>query len=153
MRVSLDPGLNLLQGPQCWMSYLDNNFVPNEEMRSPRQRRLIRAQMTDRFGANYDIVIRNVSEKGVGASMQGVPPLRGSEVTIMIPQGMAMQGTIRWVDGSAFGIELEQAIDLQTLTDVIQRKHQTINREAQWEVRRLHQVSSGHPDPTKVRKI
>jgi hypothetical protein len=135
------------------MSYIDNKLVPADESRSPRQRRLIRGRMTDSFGVTYDIVIRNVSEKGVGATMQDIPPLRGSEVSITIPQGMEMNGTIRWVDGSAFGIELGQAIDLQTLTEVIQRKHQTINREAKWEVRKLHQVPTGHPDPSKVRKI
>ncbi|MDG2004076.1 MAG: PilZ domain-containing protein [Novosphingobium sp.] len=135
------------------MSYHEHNFVSADEARSPRQRRLIRAQLNDGFGANFDIVIRNVSETGIGASMQGVPPLRGSAVTIMIPQGMAMSGTVRWVDGTGFGIALDDAIDLQTLTDVMQRKQNTISNEGQWEVRTLHQVHSGHPDPNKIRKI
>ena len=100
----------------------------------------------------YDIVIRNVSEKGVGATMQGVPPLRGSAVTVLIPQGLSMAGKVRWVDGSGFGIELDSPIDLQTLTDVMARKQQTARCEAQWEVRSLHQIDSGHLDPTKIRK-
>jgi len=135
------------------MSYVEHIFVPADESRTPRQRRLIRAEITDSFGAKYDVVIRNVSEKGVGASMQVVPPLKGSVVTVMIPQGMAMKSTVRWIEGTACGIELENPIDLQTLTDVIQRKHQTAKREGQWEVRNLHQVNSGHFDPAKVRKI
>jgi hypothetical protein len=85
--------------------------------------------------------------------MQGVPPPRESVVAVIIPQGMAMMGTVRWVEGSACGIELENPIDLQTLTDVIQRKHQTANRAGLWEVRSLHQVNSGHLDLAKVRKI
>ena len=141
------------QGLHARMSYLDHNFVPAEGARLPRQRRLIRAQMTDGFGMNYDIVIRNVSEKGLGATMQGVPPIRGSEVTVRIPQGMAMAGTVRWVDGSGFGVELHDPIDLQMLTDIMQRKQQTASHEAHWEVRSLHQIDSGHPDPTKIRKI
>lgn len=135
------------------MSYLDHNFVPADEARLPRQRRLIRAQMTDSFGMKYDIVVRNVSEKGLGGSMQGVPPLRGIPVTVTIPQGMVMSGTIRWVAGTAFGVEFNEQVDLDTLTQIIQRKHETANREAHWEVRSLHQINSGHPDPTKVRKI
>ncbi len=135
------------------MSNLKHDFVPADEMRLPRQRRLVRALVTDSFGTKYDIVIRNVSEKGLGATMQGVPPLRGTTVTVIIPQGMTMDGTVRWVDGSAFGVEFDSPIELQTLADVIQRKHETANREGHWEVRNLHQVNSGHLDPTKVRKI
>jgi hypothetical protein len=58
------------------MSNLEHSFTPGDEMRSPRQRRLIRAQLTDAHGVNFDIVIRNVSERGLGASTQGSPPLR-----------------------------------------------------------------------------
>ncbi|MCX7676383.1 MAG: hypothetical protein N2Z59_03290 [Alteraurantiacibacter sp.] len=135
------------------MSYLDHSFPPAEDARLPRQRRLIRAHMSDGFGLNYDIVIRNVSERGVGATMQGVPPIRGSAVTLRIPHGMTMTGTVRWVEGSSFGVELDHPIDLQMLTDVMQRKQQSASQAAQWEVRRLHQIDPGHPDPSKVRKI
>lgn len=135
------------------MSYLDHDFVPADEMRLPRQRRLVRAGITDSFGTNHDIVIRNVSEKGLGATMRGVPPLRGTAVTVLIPQGMTMNGTIRWVDGAVFGIEFDSPIELQTLADLIQRNHETAKCESQWEVANLHQVHSGHFDPTKVRKI
>ena len=136
------------------MSYIESTFdASTEDARSPRQRRLTRAQMADSFGVNHDIVIRNVSDKGVGATMQGAPPLKGSAVKFIIAHGMAMDGMIRWVQGRAFGIELDKPIDLQTLTEVIQRNQQSASQEGHWEVRRLHQVHSHHVDPNKLRKI
>jgi hypothetical protein len=135
------------------MSFIDYEIVPADEARSQRQRRLIRAQLTDSFGAICDAVIRNVSEKGIGVSGQGVPLLRGSTVTITIPQGMVMSGTVRWIENSAFGIELDSPIDLQTLADVIQRKQKPASQDAHWEVRSLPQVDLGRLDPSKARKI
>ena len=136
------------------MSYIESTFDAfTEDARSPRQRRLIRAQMTDSFGVTYDIVIRNVSDKGVGATMQGVPPLKGSAVKFIIAHGIAMDGMICWVQGRLFGIELDKPIDLQALTKVIQHKQQSASQEGHWEVRRLHQVHSHHVDPNKLRKI
>jgi hypothetical protein len=135
------------------MSYLDHNFVPADDSRSPRQRRLVRAHMTDSFGETSDIVIRNVSEKGLGASSQGTLPLRGSTVTITIPQGMTMTGEVRWIADKSFGVKFDEGLDLDKLTQIIQRKQESVNRQGHWEVRSLHQIDTGHIDPSKLRKV
>lgn len=138
------------------MSYIKHAFNASvADVRGKRQRRLIHAQMTDSFGVNHEIVIRNVSNMGVGATMRGAPPSRGSTISFAIVQGMEIDGTICWVQGRAFGIKTDKPVDLGTLTEVIKQKHQLPRQEGQWEVGRLHQIQSrpGPLDPNKLRKI
>ncbi|MBV1916574.1 MAG: PilZ domain-containing protein [Sphingomonadaceae bacterium] len=136
------------------MTYVDPTVEPAaQDMRAPRQQRLFCAQLSERSGISWDIVIRNVSEKGVGASTKETPPKVGTDVTLTLPDGATACGAVRWVNNKSFGIELAQSIDLSMLTTAIQRKNETQVDESQWEVSRLQKIITVPIDPSRLRKI
>jgi hypothetical protein len=63
-------------------------------------------------GRDHSIVVRNLSQKGLGAKIQGRPPSQGEDVVIRF-EGREMVGRVRWVKGVRFGIQLRDAIRAQ----------------------------------------
>lgn len=84
--------------------------APPAEKRQPRQSRLAKAALGCQRLGRFDITIRNVSETGVGG--QGPLPLNiGERVTLYLAGHQPMLGTVRWVQGTRFGIETDRVIE------------------------------------------
>ena len=136
------------------MSYLDGNIVAADASgREPRQRRLVRAQMYSDRLPQQDIIIRNLSLRGIGGASRGLPPMQDERVAVLLPDGQKVTGSIGWIDGLSFGIRLDLDLDLQSLAASIQRTNELTDASPNWEVKRLHRVTTPRVDISKLRKI
>ena len=136
------------------MSYLDGKIIAGRtSAREPRQRRLVRAQMyRDRLPLN-DIIIRNLSLRGIGGASRDILPILDERVAVLLPDGQNITGWISWIDGQSFGIKLDRNLDLQSLAASIQRKNDITDASPNWEVKRLHRVTTPRVDPSMLRKV
>jgi hypothetical protein len=142
--------------PDQWMSaisHLDFDRPGSGPLREDRTRRLVRAEMADERGVTQDVVIRNLSSRGIGVSAREFAPVRDERVTLTLPGNEVVSGVVRWVNELTFGIELERDLNLAALANAMQRHIQRTNQQGKWEVRAGHRVQSGAVDPSKLRIV
>jgi len=97
------------------MSYMPTEpFVPGDD-REHRDRRLLRATIWCAQIGEQDILIRNFSRRGLGGSTSRSPVSPGIEVTVTLPTGLQMTGTVRWARENAFGMRLTNRLTLLPL--------------------------------------
>lgn len=136
------------------MSYMDSSIVAADACaRDLRQIRLIRATIFNSRLGNQDIVIRNLSLRGIGAVTKGLPLKAGERITVYFPVDYDANGTVCWVNGKSFGVALDSQISLQVLEDFIIRQNEKAAESPKWEVKRMHKVVTPRVDPLKLRKI
>jgi hypothetical protein len=121
--------------------------------RAERERRLIRGVILRPSGAREEILVRNLSSGGLGATTRGCVPFPGEAVDIALPQGSVLTGTVRWVDGMAFGVAFSHMIDAQALIDSLINRQASGGQGAAWEVKSRHRVATYRPDPASLRRI
>lgn len=63
-----------------------------------------------RIGAQ-EIIVRNISKRGIGARSKGVILAEGEAVTLQLGPVGDVEGTVRWIKGSSFGVELVETLD------------------------------------------
>ena len=80
-------------------------FRATPHFRKPRARRLARVRLVLADGAAQEIMVRDVSASGLSAVAGSAPPASDAMVTVELPDGTRLWGIVRWVEGSAFGIE------------------------------------------------
>ena len=125
------------------MSYLDgSSHFSRPGGRLPRTSRLIRAQLRDCRNVKFDILIRNVSEQGIGGIARGHILEQVENVTVLFKEDSMMEGTVAWIDGDRFGIKLANKLDVAVLSELVQKKQGMNQTESTWEVRRLHKVDA-----------
>ena len=136
------------------MSDMSGSLVDaGSRQRETRHRRLMMARIADGRMRGQDIVIRNISRRGLGAATQGLFPLEGERLSILLPTGPTVTGIVRWCDGPSFGLALDAEMDTDSLADV-KRKLKPAPAEPVWEVSRLHRVVSAvRPDPGRLRPV
>lgn len=135
------------------ISHLDFEQPGGDPQREDRTRRLVRAEMADERGVTQDVVIRNLSSRGVGVSAREFAPVRDERVTLTLPGNEVVSGVVRWVSELTFGVELERDLNLAALANAMQRHIQRSNQQGKWEVRSGHRVHSGPVDPSKLRIV
>jgi hypothetical protein len=81
-------------------------FQPTPVPRPRRRDHVTRIKLREGRDAN-DVVVQNVSVTGFSAVAVGRPPARGEAVCALLPDGGEVWGIVRWVEGDAFGVELE----------------------------------------------
>jgi hypothetical protein len=127
--------------------------IPSPQPREPRERRLLKGQMqTDRLPL-FEIVIRNISARGLCATCKGLPPVAGEFAEIMLPDNRAVTAVVRWTSDQVFGLEFEEPINLGIMMDTLQRLRDLAERNAQWEVKSKHRVSERVPDGARLRRL
>lgn len=127
--------------------------VPPHQYREHRERRLLRGQMqTERLSA-FEIVIRNISARGLCATCKALPPLPGEAAELLLPDKRLVTATVRWVSEQVFGVEFDQPIDLGMMMDTLQRIRDLAEQAASWEVKSKHRVSDHRPDLASLRRI
>jgi hypothetical protein len=123
-------------------------------VREARERRLIRAEMRSDRLPPHDILIRNVSSRGLGANSRGtLPPIAGEQVLIRLPDGQMVEARVRWTVGMGFGVELDSPINLPALFAAMQRLKDLADIGATFEVKSRHRVTTWRPDEDKIRRI
>ena len=125
------------------MSFIDHSIETHgESQRELRPRRLIRATLLSHRMDSQEILIRNVSCNGFGASSRGLPPLSGDQIQASLPGGWLLAGTVRWVKGPNFGVQFDQPINLDELAAAIARASEMAMPKSDWQVSRLHRVTT-----------
>jgi len=135
------------------MSFLNHAFVRAEErVRQLRHNRVIYARLVDCSQTSRDIIVLNVSKNGVRAYSRKAPKV-GAKISIVLDDKSPLPGEVRWVKGQAFGIRLDQQVDIDWLDSLIQQKRAANAEQAKWEVDRLHRVATPAPQPTFLRRV
>lgn len=129
-----------------------HDVLPHQP-REPRERRLLRGQMqTERLPA-FEIVIRNISARGLCATCKGLPPVVDELAEIHLPDNRYVVATVRWVCDQVFGVEFQEPINLAIMMDTLQRLRDLAERNTSWEVKSKHRVNDRRPDLALLRRI
>jgi len=129
------------------------------ERRSLRQHRLLRAQMISSDGITQEIIIRNISEKGMGGSLGNMIAKVGDRVTVCLTDDATVTGILRWVKGKSFGLQLDLAVNTTAFEHLITSKRTDPVADAGcelWEVSRFYRAYASHvpqADPNRLRRI
>lgn len=94
------------------MSDSDLDFLSKRS--HDRQRRLLKARMGHPRHGEIDILIRDVSEQGIGARCE-LELAVGETVIITLPDCAPADGSIVWRRGQSFGVQLHRPIDPLTV--------------------------------------
>lgn len=140
-----------LPGVTGSMSFMDHVPVGPAPTRDQRRARLVRGTLRLTGGREVAVVVRNVSERGLGLSCRSVPPLTGERVTICLPGSPELAAVVRWVRNTSFGVELVDTVDPDDLAATLQREIARIKEATDWKVSRRHHVVA--PPATTPRRI
>ncbi|MCH7627959.1 MULTISPECIES: PilZ domain-containing protein [Novosphingobium] len=121
--------------------------------RAVRSARIIRAMLALPDGEQRDVIVRNLSTCGLGATCRSLAPMKGEHVTIHLPGEVAAHGVVRWVKGQAFGVALDQDLDIAVIEGALQRRITTPSTDSSWEVEARHKVYTPRVDPTTLRRV
>lgn len=135
------------------MSYMAPIPPTDQVVREPRQPRIVRARLVHRDGEVQDIVIRNVSATGIGASARGPAPVRGERVMVVLPGEQEVTGMVRWFGGHTFGMQLDAPLDLEALGRALQRQAHVAQVSGEWKVENRHRVITPITDPSRIRRV
>ncbi len=124
------------------MSFMSREPVGGELLREKRRARLVRGTMRLTSGTEIAIVIRNLSERGLGVTSRGVPPIPGEKVTICLPGSPELPGVVRWTRNTAFGVELTGAVDPAEISATLQRELARMQEQTEWKVSSLHRINA-----------
>ncbi|HEY9090510.1 PilZ domain-containing protein [Parasphingorhabdus sp.] len=80
-------------------------------LREPRIRKLVKVELLTASSGPYDAMIRNISTFGVRATAP-VKLQVGQTIKLKKPGFGSISGNVRWVDGREFGMQFDQAIDV-----------------------------------------
>ena len=121
--------------------------------RPARQPRIVRARLVHGNGEVQDIVIRNVSQTGIGATARGPSPVRGQRIRVVLPGEQEVKGMVRWFSGQAFGTQLDAELDLEALGMALQRQAHVVQVSGEWKVEDRHRVYTQYTDPSRIRRV
>ncbi len=72
----------------------------------PRRRALLaRVRLADGTTPEREMLVRDISERGLSGAARGAPPALDAVVTVCLPDGRELWGIVRWVDRNLFGVE------------------------------------------------
>jgi hypothetical protein len=132
------------------MSFMDRELLSGTPQREVRRARLVRGTLRFANGTVIPIMIRNLSERGLGITCKTRPPARGEAVMITLPGSPDLDGVVRWVRDRDFGVELTGAVDADELATAIRAEIARIKESTEWQVSRLHRVETPVPTPRRI---
>jgi len=122
------------------MSFMDRDLVPGTPLREDRRSRLVSGRLRLASGTVIPIVVRNLSERGLGVTCKGGPPARGETVLVTLPGTPELEGVVRWSRGNAFGVELNGMVDAGQLAAAIRTEIARMKEAGDWIVSARHRV-------------
>jgi len=135
------------------MSFMNSDHPAGYALREVRHPRIVRAVVKSRNGSEQDVVIRNVSQRGLGITCKGAAPVKGERVTVVLPGDLPLSGVVRWFSGHAFGMELDEDFQIETLANALQRQAHVSRVNGEWHVESRHRVVTPQVDPTRIRRV
>lgn len=82
-------------------------FQPTPIPRPRRRKRCTHVTLTDSAGNAIDVMVRNLSSRGLSAACAGTPPHCNAVVRAVIGDGRELWGLVRWVKGNVIGVEFD----------------------------------------------
>jgi hypothetical protein len=122
------------------MSFMNRDLFSGAPLRDTRRARLVRGTLRFASGTEIPIVIRNLSERGLGVSCRTAPPQPGEAVVVTLPGSGELDGVVRWTQDTTFGIELTGLIDAQDIAAALQREQARVMEQSDWTVSSLHRI-------------
>ena len=84
-------------------------FIPTPVFRARRRRALLRVRLEDGAGQLCEAMVQDISATGLRAVARLAAPAEGEVLTLHLPDGRALWGLVRWVNGKQFGVEFDTA--------------------------------------------
>ena len=75
-------------------------------VREPRVGKMFLARLHSARISDAEILVRNISEHGLGARCKGAIPAEGEEIRIQMEAYGTVEGIVRWVKGNIIGVQL-----------------------------------------------
>ena len=63
--------------------------------------------MIDATGREIDVIVRDISSRGLSAAAKGPPPALDEVVQARLEDGRELWGLVRWREGNLFGVEFD----------------------------------------------
>lgn len=82
-------------------------FKPTPILRERRRSECARFALTDSRGEEIDVMVRDISKKGLSAAAAGEAPAVNQVVRAHLEDGRVLWGLVRWADGNLFGVEFD----------------------------------------------
>ena len=133
------------------MSFMERDQIGGALLREARRARLVRATLRLADGTIMAIVVRNLSERGLGVTCKTTPPASGEVVHVTLPGSSEMQGVVRWSGKGGFGIELSGPVDANSISQTIQREIARMQDGGDWQVSARHRVVTPHANGPRRR--
>ena len=96
------------------MSFINRELFSGTPLRDTRRARLVRGTLRFANGRQIPIVIRNLSERGLGISCRTAPPQVGEFVCVTLPGSAELDGVVRWAHGGKFDEDVYRTLSQQT---------------------------------------
>lgn len=132
------------------MSFMNREPISGTAIREERRARLVRGTLRQANGTIIPILVRNLSERGLGVNCKGKPPLRGESVVVTLPGTPELDGMVRWVRDHDFGIELCGTVDTEELAATIREELARAKEAGEWKVSSLHRVYTPQTGPKRI---
>lgn len=84
-----------------------SRFIPTPILREPRQARCTRFALSDALGAPLDVMVRDISSRGLSAAALLEAPAPDEIVRARLGDGSEVWGLVRWRNGKLFGVEFD----------------------------------------------
>ncbi|MBT0669990.1 histidine kinase [Novosphingobium profundi] len=82
-------------------------FRPTPIPRERRLRQCARFSLTDAHGQPIEVMVRDISSRGLSAAAIGTPPPAETVVRARLEDGQELWGLVRWSRGNLFGVEFD----------------------------------------------
>lgn len=87
-----------------------SRFKPTPILRERRRSKIARFALHDASGTAIEVIVRDISSKGLSAAAAGNPPAENTVVRARLEDGRELWGLVRWTDGNLFGVEFDTRV-------------------------------------------
>ncbi|MCJ2180465.1 PilZ domain-containing protein [Novosphingobium album (ex Hu et al. 2023)] len=84
-----------------------SRFKPTPILRERRRNKCARFALTNARGDAIEVMVRDISSKGLSAAALGEAPALNEVVRAHLEDGREVWGLVRWTDGNLFGVEFD----------------------------------------------
>lgn len=87
-----------------------SRFKPTPILRERRRSKFARFALTNAQGEAIEVMVRDISSKGLSAAAVGTAPNVNEVVKAHLEDGRELWGLVRWAEGNLFGVEFDTKV-------------------------------------------
>ncbi len=122
------------------MSWKPSTADDNDSTREPRMAKLIALNLSSARYSNVKIIVRNLSQHGLGARAD-IELLPCERVVVHLPNGQDIGAIVRWVRKNTFGLSLDERIEPEHLQPKAAVSGAIVPRDAELGFNRLRHTA------------